>query len=224
MSDRTEINVVAFDLDDTLYEHRQYVTAGFEAAAAEVKTRTGMDIYDDLVNVYFKDEEYHQTFDVVLESYSLSAEMIDELVAEYHSDIEGLSLYSEVPSMLEDLRGDYGLGLITDGKNAAAKLDALDLSEQFEFVLPTAHRDFSKQDPLPFRRLFDYFETEPDRAVYVGNDPRVDFREPNRLGMHTVRLQRGTLASMQPPDPESAPDHIIEKLDTLPDVLRTLTE
>jgi putative hydrolase of the HAD superfamily len=224
MSERTEINVVAFDLDDTLYEHRQYVTAGFEAAAAEVESRTGMDIFDDLMSAYFEDEEYHQTLDVVLKSHGLSTEMIDELVAEYHSNVGSLSLYSEVPSMLEDLRGEYGLGLITDGQNAAAKLDALDLSEQFEFVLPTAHRDFSKQDPVPFRRLLEYFETEPDRAAYVGNDPRVDFREPNRLGMHTVRLQRGTLASMQPPDPDSAPDQVIEKLDTLADMLRTLTE
>jgi putative hydrolase of the HAD superfamily len=224
MSDRSGVDVVGFDLDDTLYDHRQYVTAGFAAVAAEVETQTGIDIYEDLVSAYFEDEEYHRTFDVVLESHGLSTEMVDDLVIKYHNVVGNLSLYPEVPSVLATLAEQCALGLITDGKNAAEKLERLGLSERFEFVLATEHRNFSKQDPTPFRELLDHFETEPSHTVYVGNDPRVDFRQPNRLGMHTVRLRRGTLASMGAPDEDSVPDHVIDELDTLPDIVCRLND
>jgi putative hydrolase of the HAD superfamily len=220
MSDCPEVNLVAFDLDDTLYSHRQYVLAGFEAVSEEVKTRTGTDIYDDLVVAYFGDEEYHRTFDVVLESHNLPIEMVDDLVAEYHSVVGDLSLYPAVPQVLEALADHYRLGLITDGKNARKKMKTLGLLERFDFVLATEHHGFSKQNETPFRLLLNHFETEPNRAVYVGNDPRIDFRQPNQLGMHTVHLRRGTLASIQPPDNDSIPDHVIEEVETLPEIVR----
>jgi putative hydrolase of the HAD superfamily len=220
MSDH--IDVVAFDLDDTLYEHRQYVTAGFEAVAAEMQARTNIDIYDDLVAAYFEDGEFHRTFDVVLEDHGLSTKYVDELVTKYHSVVGDLSVYPEVPSTLDKLAEDYKLGLITGGKNAQKKLDSLGLSDRFDFVLATAPREFSKHDPVPFSRLLDNFQTVPPRAVYVGNDPRVDFRQPNRLGMHTVRVRQGTLASMEPSDRENAPDHVIEDIGTLPATVRGL--
>jgi putative hydrolase of the HAD superfamily len=222
MSDCPEINLVAFDLDDTLYSHQQYVLAGFEAVAEEVKTRTGTDIYDDLVITYFEDEEYHRTFDTVLESYNLPTEMVDDLVAEYHNVVGNLSVYPAVPQVLETLAERYELGLITDGKNATKKINTLELSGRFDFVLATEHHRFSKQNETPFRLLLDHFETEPNRAVYVGNDPRIDFRQPNQLGMHTIRLRRGTLASIQPPDNDSIPDHVIEEFETLPEIVHRL--
>lgn len=222
MSDYLEVNLVAFDLDDTLYSHRQYVLAGFEAVAEEVETRTGTDIYDDLVTTYFEDEEYDRTFDVVLKSYDLPTEIVDDLVAEYHSAVGNLSVYPTVPQVLETLEEIYKLGLITDGKNATEKIDTLELSGRFDFVLATEHHGFSKQHETPFRLLLDHFETEPIRSVYIGNDPRTDFQQPNQLGMHTVRLRRGTLASIQPSGNDSTPDHVIEELETLPWLLRRL--
>lgn len=222
MSDCAKIDLVAFDLDDTLYSHQQYVLAGFEAVAEKVKIQTATDIYDDLVVTYFEDEEYHRTFDIVLESYNLPSGMIDDLVTEYHSVVGNLSVYTEVPRVLETLAERYELGLITDGTNAIKKINTLGLSERFEFILATEHYRFSKQNETPFRLLLDHFETVPNRAVYVGNDPRIDFRRPNQIGMHTVRLHRGALASIQPPDNDSIPDHDIEELETLPKIVRRL--
>jgi len=222
MSDSAKIELVAFDLDDTLYSHQQYVLAGFEAVAEKVEIQTATNIYDDLVVTYFEDEEYHRTFDIVLESYNLPSGMIDNLVTEYHNFVGNLSVYTAVPQVLETLAQRYELGLITDGKNAMKKIKTLGLSERFDFILATELHRFSKQNETPFRLLLDHFETVPNRAVYVGNDPRIDFRQPNQIGMHTVRLRRGTLASIQPPDNDSIPDHDIEELETLPKIVRRL--
>jgi len=218
----SDIRVVSFDLDDTLYEHRQYVTAGFEAAAEVVQERTGEDVYDDLVTAYFEDGEYERTFDIVLESRGLSTELVPDLVTKYHDVIGNLSPYPGVSSTLNQLGGQYEIALVTDGKNGKNKLERLGLSDHFHFVYETDPRDFSKHAPKPFRRLFDHFGVEPNQTVYVGNDPRIDFRQPNRLGMYTVRVEKGLLASMEPPDEECRPDVAVTDIDALPTVVHEL--
>jgi len=145
-------------------------------------------------------------------------------VGEYHDVVGNLSPYPDVHPTLNTLAASHELALITDGKNTTKKLEKLNVSEYFEFVFRTDTREFTKRADTPFQKLLDHFGVKPDQTVYVGNDPRVDFRQPNRLGIHTVRLRRGTLASMEPPDEESVPDYVIEKLNVLPDVVRCLND
>lgn len=216
------IEVVGFDLDDTLYEHRQYVTAGFEAVATKVEAETGVEIYDDLVTSYFKNKEYHGTFDIVLEAHDLSTAHVDELVDTYHDIVGELTVYPGVLSTLKILAESYELGVITAGKNTQRKLNELGLSRRFDFVVTTASREFSKLESKPFDKLLAHFDTKPAHTVYVGDDPRVDFRQPNLLGMYTVRVRQGTVASMAPPSSKSVPDYVITDINELPTLLYEL--
>lgn len=216
-----KITVIAFDLDDTLYDHRQYVTAGFKAAAKEVMRRKGIDIYDDLVTTYFHDEVYHQTFDVVLNNHGLSTDLVPILITKYHEQIGNLTSRPNVKSILSYLSNKYRIALITEGKNPYKKLLQLDLEDAFDFILATDDHDFSKSDSEPFQRLLERFEIEPAEAVYVGDDPRVDFYHPNILGMHTVWVRCGLHADLTPID-QNTPDIETADIGQLPEIITNI--
>ena len=54
--------------------------------------------------------------------------------------------------------------------------------------------------------------------MYVGDDPRVDVRIPERLGMTTVRLRRGRYTDLEPAD-GIEPDVEIDDLGALTAIL-----
>ena len=44
-----KIDAIAFDLDGTLYNHNQYVTAGFKTVLKIIRNREEVEIYDGLI-------------------------------------------------------------------------------------------------------------------------------------------------------------------------------
>jgi putative hydrolase of the HAD superfamily len=223
MTGITDTPAVAFDLDDTLYAHRQYVTAGFEAAAELVHERTGVEIYDDLVTAYYEQELYKRTFDAVLEKYDVSTDLVPQLVERYHDEIGDLEPFPDTEGVLKDLANNYRLALITDGKNVSEKLEQLGLEEYFEFVVATTNREVTKREPAPYEELLSHFDALPASVAYVGDDPRYEFRYPNRLGMYTVWVRRGLHADRTPAN-DCTPDSEIDTLRELPQVIREWDE
>jgi putative hydrolase of the HAD superfamily len=133
-------------------------------------------------------------------------------VAAYHSSTEPLSPYDDANEVLSVLAADYRLGLITDGREGEAKLDRLDIRDYFDAVLVTPTVGRSKHHPEVFDRVLSTLSVPPSDAVYVGDDPRVDFRVPNDMGMRTVRLRRGRYTDLDPADDAAAPDREVEGL------------
>ena len=51
------VSCVCFDLDDTLYDYREYARMGLEAAADRLEADTGERYHDDLHRLYFEEGE-----------------------------------------------------------------------------------------------------------------------------------------------------------------------
>jgi putative hydrolase of the HAD superfamily len=219
MSGTDSLQAVCFDLDDTLYPYAEYARTGLRAAADRLAARTGRDLHDELEWLYFEADVTGGTFDRLLERHSLPAELVDELVEAYHGATADLSPYEETPAVLDRIGQTHNLGLVTDGRNGRQKLTRLGLDGRFDAVLVTQTIGSSKHEVEPFERVLDDLGVVPGRAVYVGDDPRVDFRVPNDLGMRTVRVRRGRYVDLEPEGPEAAPDHEVE---CLGDLLGTL--
>ena len=210
------LDAVCFDLDDTLYEYRQYARTGLLAAADRLERLTGQRHHEELLDLYFGAEHTDGTFDRLLDRNDYPTDYVDDLVDAYHDASASLSPYPETRDVLDELAGDHRLGLITDGRGGHRKLDRLDLREPFEAILVTPTIDRSKHDPVVFERVLAVLSVPATRTAYVGDDPRVDFRVPNDLGMTTVRVRRGRYTHLDPPDAAAAPDH---EIDTLTDLL-----
>ncbi|MFC7229627.1 HAD family hydrolase [Salinirubellus salinus] len=222
MSGTDPLQAVCFDLDDTLYPYAEYARTGLRAAADRLAARTGRGLHTELEWLYFEADVTEGTFDRLLERHGLSAELVDELVEAYHGATADLSPYDETPAVLERVGRTHDLGLVTDGRNGRQKLTRLGLDGRFDAVLVTPTIGSSKHEVEPFERVLDDLGVGPGRAVYVGDDPRVDFRVPNDLGMRTVRVRRGRYTDLEPGSAAAAPDHEIHRLATLPDLLERL--
>jgi len=192
---RSSVRAVCFDLDGTLFDDRQYARAGLERGAAELERRTGVDLTAELLEAYFGRGIRAATFDVVLSEAGLPADHVPALVTAYH-DGDGTRVpYPDAEATLAALGADYDIGVITGGTNGREKLSRLGLDAYVDERIVTAGRDESKRDAAPFTEMATRLGVPHESVVYVGDRPALDFPQPNRLGMATVRLRRGHYAT-----------------------------
>jgi len=217
------IDAVCFDLDDTLYSYEQYARAGLKNAADTLEKRTGKALHTELVELYFDEDHRKGTFDTLLSRHGLSHDLSESLVDAFHSATEPLSPYPETEPLLSTLEERYQLGLITDGRGGHQKVDRLGIREYFDDILVTHEINRSKHEPVVFETVLNTLEVRPRSSIYVGDDPRVDFYVPNKLGMYTVRVRRGRYTELTPKNPESRPDHRIHSLNAILHVIETIT-
>lgn len=210
------VRAICFDLDDTLYDYREYAAAGLCAAADLLESRTGECVHDELHRLYFDEGVTESTFDVILERHELPETFLDDLVDAYHGATAPLTPYAATRSVLSSLGAVYRLGLITDGRRGRAKLRRLDVHDHFDTVVVTPTICRSKHEAEVFERALADLAVPPTAAVYVGDDPRVDFRRPNELGMTTIRLRRGRYVDLDPDGESAAPDHGVDDIADLP--------
>lgn len=215
------IRAVCFDLDDTLYPYTRYARTGLAAAADYFEAETGRRYHAELLELYFEGDHTDDTFDMLVEQQNLPPRLVDGAVSAFHNSTTPLEPYAETPAILAALGEMYTLGVVTDGRGGHAKLDRLGLTNQFETVIVTPEMGLSKDDPAVFHRLFEELSVLPWSILYVGDDPRSDFRQPNAFGMKTVRIRRGRFTDIEP-EADCEPDAEIERLDELPAVINEL--
>ena len=219
----TTIEAVCFDLDDTLYDYHEYARAGLRAAADRLERLTDQSLHEELCRLYFAEDRTQGTFDALLDRHEISAEdpdaLVDDLVEAYHAASDPLDPYPETEQVLSRLGSTCELAVITDGRNGRAKLRRLGIADHFEVVVVGPELDSSKHERTVFDAAFADIAGEPRQTVYVGDDPRVDFTIPNRLGMATIRVRRGRYADLEPAGSEARPDVEVETLDELHDMV-----
>lgn len=210
----TAYEAVCFDLDDTLYDYREYARSGLQAAADHLEARTGEQYHERLRSLYFDEEVTEGTFDRLLAEVGLSPDLAEDLVTAFHEASSPLAPYTETVPTLARLAESYSLGLVTDGRGGEQKLRRLEIERFFDAVVVTPSIGASKQEPPVFRRILAKLQVAPPDAVYVGDDPRADFGVPNQLGMTTIRIRRGRYTDVEPTE-GTHPDSEITSLDEL---------
>ena len=224
-------NVVLFDLDDTLYPERDYVFGGFRTVAEYLSTICGFetdDILSRLISL-FETGIRGNTFDLILQNLGLSShiDLVQELIERYRTHTPRIKPYPEVARVLETLRLEFGLGLLTDGYASVQrrKVKALNIGHFFVSVLYSD--DFGRKNwkpsLIPFKRLLVDLETEPSHAVYVGDNPHKDFIGARKMGITTIRTLRPNTEyyeiSLQP---EFEADYEIQALTGLPLLIKKI--
>ena len=222
------LKAIVFDLDDTLYPERQYALSGFAAVADWAEGSLGIPSeqgYAEL-KAYFNDGVRGDTFNRLLRTHDLEPDRwVPEMVKCYRDHTPNLKPYPETHSVLQRLRGNYRLGLITQGHKASQqrKLEALGLTETFEAVMILGEQDRQDWKPsqVPFARLLEELELEGHQAAYIGDNPLKDFVGARRLGMLAiwVRRQDGEHANDVPPGPEYDADLELPDLTALENAL-----
>lgn len=200
------IKLVAFDLDDTLYNEKDFVFEAFKEVSEYLSAKYNLnskEIYIDMINI-LESHGRGKIFNLICDNYNIN-EDIKALVQVYRNAKPKLKLYEDSVEILNKLKYNYKLGLITDGLGYVQwnKIKLLEVEKYFDNIIVTDDlgREYWKPHIMPFKNMAEKFKFLPNECVYIGDNPNKDFYGAKKLGYKTVRLIR------------EAGDHIHVRLD-----------
>ena len=211
-----QVEAVIFDMDNTLYDERQYVRSGFRAVSEYMAREFEMDkdhLYRLLLSIFSK-KGRGEVFNLALEELNMeNEETVLEMVNVYRNHSPIITLFKGSKNMLFRLRQRYRLGLITDGvkKVQEIKVRALDIVSLFD-VITYAVEYGGKANIEVFLTTLRKLKTKPSHSIYVDDNPTRAFAIAKELGIHTIRIMKGENKNIAAPDEESKPDFEIGDL------------
>lgn len=192
---------ICFDLDNTLYDHQQFVAGAYSDIAKEIGARFGISSEDFYGNIFAKWKKNTSrctyVFSEALKENDIYSPQIEmELVRLYRDHLPTLELYPNVMCGLKKLvKSGCSLGLLTDGQSHTQrrKIEALKIKDFFSAIVVTGDwgRECYKPHPRGFLELANILDVAPSSLLYVGDNPDTDFETPKKLGMETVRIVAG---------------------------------
>lgn len=197
--------MTVFDLDDTLFKERDFVTSSFRVIACEADRR-GIISYEKALAILCAGRDGGMAFSSLAEEVAARAPgcgLTEEwMVNTYRTHTPDIKLDDATESVLAALRerGET-LGLITDGRSNTqrAKIKALGLERFIEprNILVSGETGFDKTHREPFDMIM--MRNPAERCyVYVGDNSAKDFIWPNKLGWLTVQLDDADGVNIHP--------------------------
>lgn len=187
--------VVIFDLDDTLYNEKDYVYSGFLAVEKLL-----CDIPNAADKLWNEFTHGKNAIDAVLQEANLfSEELRQECLQCYRSHEPEISLAPDVQKVLSQMKkAGKKIGIITDGRPEGQwkKIHRLGLEQYVQEVIVTdelagnaSPMTFRKPCAIAFELMQMRMNCSFEDMVYIGDNLTKDFRAPEFLGMHTIWLQ-----------------------------------
>lgn len=211
------MRTLAFDLDDTLYDERDYVRAGLAAVAAAFAPRWNIPVsqlqafFDD----HFQSHGREHIFDHALAAMGVAAApaTIEAMVACYRDQRPRLSSYPGVSALLEALAKDFRLVLVTDGLPTMQrnKVAGLGIGDKFEQIVYCWEHNAPKPDSTGYRLAIG--DDALADAVIVGDHPVNDGEPASQLGVPFIRVRSTRFAQL------AGGDIQIDTVTQLPEVL-----
>ncbi|MGD2111173.1 MAG: HAD family hydrolase [Phycisphaerae bacterium] len=191
------VEAVIFDLDDTLYPERAFAFSGFAAVATAFEDQLGDPAAaTERMRQLFDTDHRPRVFNAMLEDRGLPEyrDLLASMIETYRTHMPSIELYPDADEALTQLRGNYKLGLISDGPldTQRNKIDALKLRGRLDEIIITSELgpNRGKPDPTAFKLMSERLGVEHRSCMYVADNAAKDFVAPNALGWTTVRIIR----------------------------------
>ncbi len=173
---------VIFDLDDTLYNEKQYVRSGYAAVARYLGRQ---DAADALWQCFERKEPAIDTYLSRIGEMAKKADCL-RIYREHMPDICLNPGTAEIIATLHS-RG-VKVGIITDGRPAGQrrKIEALGLESMVDDIIITDElggEQFRKPCDIAFRILQRRWKIPFGQLIYIGDNMSKDFQAPKQLGM-----------------------------------------
>jgi putative hydrolase of the HAD superfamily len=185
-----------FDLDETLYDESTYVKSGLRHVAQHIADQSDLNV-DDLFNCMeseFRSRGRANVFQRLTSTFPNLNHTLDDLISIYRKHVPTIELYADALEILTKLH-DEKLYLVTDGNRHVQwnKIRALELEEIFKGIFVTDEHGLGAAKPgiVCFSRIKSECESDWSNMVYIGDDPHKDFLHIRKLGMRTIRVNRG---------------------------------
>lgn len=180
--------IIGFDLDDTLYEERDFAISGYRAAALRLNELTDCDVEQCVCVMTEALDSRDNPFDALQATMPDRPLPLPQMLEAYRNHKPDIHLDALVIDTLQTMHLHHTLCLITDGRSLTQrnKIRALGLERYF-----SADDILISEETGADKRLADNFlamerRYPNQRYVYVGDNPKKDFFHPNQLGWATV--------------------------------------
>jgi putative hydrolase of the HAD superfamily len=226
------IRALLFDLDDTLYEEKQFVKSGFIKVAKFIEDKFKInkkDFYKILIDI-FNNGSRGNIFNIALGRLNINFDdnIISSMVKIYREHTPKIKLEKDVKVLLIELKEIYSLGIITDGyyEVQKKKVQALKLEELFGSIIYTDKygREYWKPNVFGYKlALEELNDILPEETVYIGDNPYKDFIGAKKVGITAVRvLYRNREYSNVRLNKEYEADYEIGELQEITNILKAL--
>jgi len=181
------------DMDDTLFEERDFVLSGFQAVADHLP-KWGIDSQDAFafLNDRFRSHGRDRIFNHLLLHYvkTDSEAQIRELVEIYRAHTPQIALYPGAKETLNALHGKGRIIIVTDGLAEVQRLkfEALGLPARVDDVVFCQASGYNKPDPRSVAGLVQHGDPQ---AVFIGDNPEHDLCMADQLGIAAIRIRSG---------------------------------
>ena len=178
-----DIEVVLFDLDDTLFSEKEYIKSGFDQIQKFYPHIP--DFSRKLWNAFMSKKN---PIDYILQKENMSCEK-ERCIDIYRRHKPILHLYPGVREMLARIKKIKRLGIITDGRvdGQKAKIEALGLCDEYYIITDElGGTQFRKPNIRAFEIAKEHFGVSYSKMVYVGDNINKDGIAPCILGMEFI--------------------------------------
>ena len=191
------MKTIFFDLDNTLYDNTKYCLGAFLDISKYLATKYNLDeekTYQLLTKLWKeKTSMYSFLFDDLLNSLNLKEKIKNIIKIFNNHKIMNEQLYPDALPILKKLKQDgYKLGIITDGdvERQKRKIQNLELHRYVDVIIYT--KDIEPKPSIrPFIVALNMIESNAVDAIYVADNPYLDFEGSKKAGIQTVRVIRG---------------------------------
>jgi len=229
VSTRQNVQDIFFDLDYTLYDQRQYLRGAFEDVAYTIANECYLDpasLYRSLLATWERvGTDYGYLFNDWMAQLGISTQShIKRCIEAFHAhQPKSLMLYPGVKQMLQDLKNDYLVGLITDGDAGMqqSKVAALNLEGRFDLIVYAGHLALRKPDPRIFQHALHDARLSATEALHVGDHPVKDVTGARRSGLRATRVMTGEFSVLLD-DPRYPPTYHLARVNDLPQAMHAI--
>jgi putative hydrolase of the HAD superfamily len=191
------IELVVFDLDDTLFPEREFVKSGFHAVSDYLQKNgiTSEALFPKLWETFCQGAR-STIFNDVLLAVGIEPEerIISKLLEIYRYHKPSLCLFPDAEFILDHLHGRKKIGLLSDGylETQKNKVAALNIERYFDIIMYTDSlgREFWKPHTCGYEKIMTESSVHGDMCLYIGDNPRKDFYGARQAGWKTVHVTR----------------------------------
>ncbi len=190
--------ILVFDLDDTLYDEKQFVYSGFSEVANWISKMSNTPA-NEILDFMIKDLSVNGrglVFNNALKKYFReSRKNTKKCISIYRLHKPKISLEQDVINLLLELGKDYNLYILTDGNKIVQsnKIKSLDIEKYIKKAFIT-HRyglKASKPSLKCFQIIRNIEKINWHELVYIGDNPNKDFVNLNQVNAITIRVLQG---------------------------------
>ena len=188
--------IIAFDLDDTLYDEITFVKSGLKSVSDHLYEKY-------LISRKHSTNFFHQELvqgrdkilDKALRKFNIYSKYeVKKCLSVYRTHQPKIKLYSQAEQVFKKFE-KKSLYVVTDGNKMVQKnkIHALGIHKKVKEYILTSNYGLkcSKPSPYCFIHICEKENIQPHELIYVGDNPNKDFIGIKKLGFKTIRVLTG---------------------------------